>query len=96
MSTPREWYLNFGTTLGCEVRTQKQFDDDRGLACSDYQEAAIPVIEKTPEVVRKLECFDELVRHLEFLMDIDPASGEVLTLEKYQEIEDLIKKAKGE
>jgi hypothetical protein len=93
MSTPREYVL---TVSNIEIQGIRSH-----VAVSKEPESKIngdfiPVIEKTPEVVRKLECFDELVRHLEFLMDIDPASGEVLTLEKYQEIEDLIKKAKGE
>jgi hypothetical protein len=56
MSTPREWILRKGDFQPRELDGSFIYNGE------DYYR----VIEKTPEVVRKLECFDELVEALEF------------------------------
>ena len=57
MSAPREFWI------------LRNSDADTISSCEIDSDEAIQVIEKTPEVVRKLECFDELVKALEFYAD---------------------------
>jgi N-acyl-D-aspartate/D-glutamate deacylase len=66
---PREWYLNFGTSLGVDVRTPNQFNQAKLPRDKDYQEAAIHVIEYTPEVKRAVELRTELVEQLQTVLD---------------------------
>lgn len=42
---PREFYINFGTSMGASVRTKDQFFQDKFPRCPDYQAKAIHVIE---------------------------------------------------
>ena len=58
-------------------------------------ETLAPCLANAALIVKAVNLHDELVEALEFLMEIDPASGEVLTLEKYQEFEELLAKAKA-
>jgi hypothetical protein len=62
---PREWYLNFGTSLGVVVRNPNQFNQAKFPRDKDYQEAAIHVIEYTPEVKRAVELSAGLLELLE-------------------------------
>jgi hypothetical protein len=72
MSTPREFWLKVHKcdpafdVFESEVSQTKP--DFAKMMWHDFKDS-IHVIEKTPEVVRKLECFDELVKALEFYAD---------------------------
>jgi hypothetical protein len=84
MSTPREFYV--------DPKLQQVFSN-RPFS-SDYVRF-IPVIEKTPEVVRKLEFFDELVDSAYLLLELLNSQDrqQFILIDK---TERLIKKAKGE
>jgi uncharacterized membrane protein YqiK len=87
MSTPREFQI-----VPCQDNTYQAF-----LNLTDVQlYRAIPVIEKTPEVVRKLECFDELVKAFEYCFDKYAMEYMGVEDEKIRQFELLSRKAKGE
>lgn len=53
------------------------------------------ISENAAYIVTACNEFPALVEAVEFLMDIDPASGEVVTVEKYQELQDLLARCQG-
>jgi hypothetical protein len=102
MSTPREYVL---TVSNIEIQGIRSH-----VAVSKEPESKIngdfiPVIEKTPEVVRKLECFDEMTKALNWLMEkmpnycidkYDKEAPPIKSVAYWSDLEKLLKKAKGE
>jgi hypothetical protein len=99
MSTPREFWLGtkeYFNELERDYLREDNFDVTKGK---------IPVIEKTPEVVRKLECFDEMTKALNWLMEkmpnycidkYDKEAPPIKSVAYWSDLEKLLKKAKGE
>jgi hypothetical protein len=81
---PREFWI--------ENKANEYTDNQFWASETMNYDTDIPVIEKTPEVVRKLECFDELVESCWLLLDY----GHDLKEKKREEIKALLAKAKGE
>jgi hypothetical protein len=100
--TPLPWFVdvcNSGESCWCRTIGNKEGDDSNEHCVAPsgtLKTADAAYIVHACNNYPKLEALNaELVEALEFLMDIDPASGEVLTTEKYQEFQELIQKAKG-
>lgn len=81
---PREFQI-----VPCQDNTYQAF-----LNLADIRlYRAIHVIEKTPEVERKLECFDELLLTAEEVLRSTP---DIFHTAGRERVQSLIKKAKGE
>lgn len=103
MSTPREFWLKVHKcdpafdVFESEVSQTKP--DFTKMMWQDFKDS-VHVIEKNPEVVRKLECFDELVEELENSLSTVRTHAmqtySKVSAEQAERIEELLKKAKGE
>jgi hypothetical protein len=108
MSTPREFWLKVHKcdpafdVFESEVSQTKP--DFAKMMWHDFKDS-IHVIEKTPEVVRKLECFDEMTKALNWLMEkmpnycidkYDKEAPPIKSVAYWSDLEKLLKKAKGE
>lgn len=96
--TPTPWRAPFLSVTDGDDYIQITDEDQTYGVCrldESYSEHREVMKANAALIVKAVNLHDELVEALEFLMEIDPASGEVLTLEKYQEFEELLAKAKA-